>query len=217
MASGGRKDAFPGADGSTIQQTGSPNAEAIQIYDDKENPLTEGSETGLQFVNITANGVLNEKTSQVYTIKQPLTYIYCSNTTPWDWYTNNAIYQNNDLWSLNKTVYDPCPKGWKVPQDGTWNDCTTVTFPYYIHGQQTTTGSRYTTNGRQYVNLTWYPAAGFRDFGNGKLSFIGCDGSYWSSTYSNVRARYLYYPMTYVGPNNAYYRVMGFSVRCVQE
>ncbi|MBR5704287.1 MAG: DUF4906 domain-containing protein [Bacteroidales bacterium] len=67
-----------------------------------------------------------------------------------------------------KSIYDPCPYGWQIPQNGVWYDfnatVTTIwqggTLPhgrwYYPKGDP--------TNGR-----IWYPAAGGRTRGSGKI------------------------------------------------
>lgn len=55
-----------------------------------------------------------------YGIEHPNTYIYTENTPPSDWHYSN---RDNTLWSTGKTKYDPCPPGWKVPQ----NDITDET------------------------------------------------------------------------------------------
>ena len=213
-----RKDCFPGADGSTIQQTGSPNAETIPIYDDNENLLTEGSETGLRFVKITTSGVLNESTSLVYAIKNPLAFI-TSSTNPQDWYTDNESFQNNTLWGdgTDKSAFDPCPINWRVPQDGTWSDFSTATFPYFIQGSEASSGDYNAGNGRQYNQTSWFPATGFRPYANGALSSVGSRGTYWPASVSDTYAKYLRFTMSNISPNNICYRAYGFSVRCVQE
>ena len=214
----GRKDAFPGADGSTIIQTGSPNAETIVIYGAEGSVLTEGSETGLRFEDITTSGVLLENISLVYTVKNPLTFIYNA-TTPYDWYTDNESFQNNTLWGdgTDKNAFDPCPINWRVPQDGTWNDFSTTTFPYFIQGSQASSGNYNAGNGRQYNQISWFPATGFRPYANGALSSIGSRGTYWPASVSDIYAKYLRFTMNDISPNNISYRAYGFSVRCIQE
>ena len=216
----GRKDCFPGADGSTIQQSGSPNAETIAIYGADGSVLTEGSETGLQKVDITTSGVLNGNTSQVYTIKNPLTLITIS-ASPWDWYTDNKTYQNDVLWNSSiKSYYDPCPRGWITPRDGTWNDFSIANFPYYIQGQQSISGQNYATNGRLYHRITWYPAEGCRSYLKSNFGNVGLYGYYWSSTadFENTGAQRINFNMTQISITpSAPYRANGFSIRCVQE
>ena len=216
MASRGRKDAFPGADGSTIQANG--NATTIPIYQADGSALTEGSVTGLRLVDITTGGVVGgDNTTLVYAIKNPLAFVY-NTASPLDWYTNNETYQNNTLWGENqeKSIYDPCPQGWRVPQDGTWADFLTSTAPYYINGTYVTTGVPNITAGRRYKQA-WYPAGGFRDRTTAMLNTMGSYGHCWSAAASNFNAIYLHFTITSITPSNAYYRAYGFPIRCVQE
>ena len=219
MASMGRKDAFPGADGSTItQETGtSQNATTIPIYGVNGNSLTEGS-TGLKRVDITTSGVLSKNTSQVYSIKNPLSFIYNANE-PRDWYTDNETYQNNTLWvDDTKTNYDPCPSGWRVPTDAsrTFGDFSITTFLYYIQGNQTSLGNSNVTNGRLYNQISWFPAAGYRNNHGGVLGNVGYNGCYWTASISSSYAKYLSFNMS-TSNSTAYSRASSFPVRCVQE
>lgn len=56
-------------------------------------------------------GVLaDEETGMIsYSINHPDVYISRSDLTRWDW-----NYEHTARWSTNKTIYDPCPSGWKV-------------------------------------------------------------------------------------------------------
>ena len=210
---------FPGADGSTIQQSGIPNAETVALYGaDGSTELTEDG-TGYRRVNITTSGVLNGNTSLVYSIKHPLTFIF-NTVTPWDWYASNESFQNNTIWCEGggKSAYDPCPKGWRVPQDGTWHDFTTTNFPFYTAGNQTITKDLFATNGRQYHNFTWYPAAGRRRTTySGHLSSIGENICSWSTNISGMVSKNLCFYFSSSSPIVAEYRSVGMSVRCVQE
>ena len=207
----GRKDGFPGADGSTIQANG--NATTISIYDASGNTLIEGSATGLQIVNITTSGVLSGNTSQMYAIKNPLTYVY-NGTNTLDWYTTTATNQNNTLWSDGdiKSANDPCPYEWRIPTNSklSYGDFSKTTMPISeeIGGVAT---------GRTYHKMAWYPAAGYREHINGILSHVGSTGFYWSTAVSNMYAIYLGYDINNVSPGSTYSRAYGFPVRCVQE
>ena len=216
----GRKDAFPGADGSTIQQTTDNNATVIKIYGaDGKSELTEDG-LGYKRVNITAI-IGNNFNTLEYSIKAPLTFIYNS-AVPYDWYTTLTSKQNNTLWSEegSKSIYDPCPRGWHIPSDGTWNDFVPTNFLYYIEGLQQSSGNYYASNGRLYNHCTWYPAAGRRLDITGKLNGIGSVGYYWSaSTVANtIYTKALYFRMTdfYTSfPGSS--RSAGRPARCVQE
>lgn len=207
----GRKDGFPGADGSNLSAT-------MPIYGPDGNTLIEGS-TGVGMVNIFESGVLNENTSQIYMIKHPLTVIYNS-TSSKDWYTNSSTYQNNTLWGDEdiKRAYDPCPYGWRVPTDAsrTFGDFSITTFLYYIQGNQTSLGNSNVTNGRLYNQISWFPAAGYRNNHGGVLGNVGYNGCYWTASISSSYAKYLSFNMS-TSNSTAYSRASSFPVRCVQE
>ena len=187
----------------------------MPIYGADGNTLTEGS-TGVKFVNVATAGVLSENTSQVYAVKNPIAFI-CNTVTPNDWYTLTDI-QNDQLWlDAIKNTLDPCPKGWRVPPSGTWNDFTTISAVYYIQGAPNTTGDNHHTNGRLYEKITWYSANGYRSCNTGHLSNSGNRGYYWTSTANSTGARYLNYNMTAVNCNTTSDRATGRSIRCVQE
>ena len=214
----GRKDAFPGADGSTIiQTTTESNASTIPIYGASGNTLIEGS-TGVRLVNITTAGVLSGNTSQIYSIKNPLIYLY-NTISPNDWYTDSEIYQNDALWGDKgeKSTYDPCPNNWRVTSNGTWNDFLNENMPSYMQGEQTSTGAYHATNGRLYKNQVWVPMAGRRQSNTTLLSYVGNYGYCWSSLASDISALHLSQSNGSIAPNKISARVQGFSIRCVQE
>ena len=210
----GRKDGFPGADGSSIQPTTwENNATTIPIYG-KEGNITHMASIG---VNNAMNGTQN---ALIYSIKNPLTFIV-GTAQIYDWYTNQAVNQKNILWGegSSKSTYDPCPQGWRVPANGTWNDFATDNTPYYIQGQQTAIGSYTATNGRLYKNIAWYAAQGLLDsyYAIAALWYIGKDCYSWSSSISDNSAHYFLANMGGIYPTYDNIRANGMSVRCVQE
>ena len=214
---GGRKDCFPGADGSTI--TGEyAYATPVKIYGaDGITELIE-NESGLHKISIQEAGVINGNTSQIYAIKNPLTFI--TNTIePQDWYTQSITHQDDNLWSSLKTDYDPCPRGWYVPQRMIWTDFSMSTFPFYVDGEIASEGNYAATNGRLYAaSQAWYPPAGAYYY-NGVLRNIGYNGVYWSCNVINdFNAKSLNFYMDFFYLNNVgHVRAFGFSIRCVQE
>ncbi len=220
-ARGGRKDAFPGADGSTITQATPPNinATATPIYGANGDILEEES-TGVIKVEITTDGIVGkDNTSLMYATKNPLTFIYNS-VIPRDWYTDTEMYQNNALWANNvKTNYDPCPKGWRVPKDSelTYGDFFAETFLYYIQGNQTSLESYNATNGRLYNQTSWFPTAGARRYLSGSLGYVGRNSSYWSTSINGISVKSLDFDISAIHLSYPLNRAAGLSVRCVQE
>ena len=112
-------------------------------------------------------------------ILHPDWYIYMDLNTPSN--TNNWLTPiNNDLWgytSKAKTIFDPCPYGWRVPLDHTmWSNWSLLNFLW----NSTNLCGQYGTSG-------WFPAAGRYDFndppGISKAGIleIGSQGYYWTS------------------------------------
>ena len=181
-------------------------------------------------------------------MKNPLAFIYNGNE-PYDWYTNlkdksgnEYIYQNDALWGngTTKSVYDPCPEGWRVAPNETWSDFTrdantpkNGTFPYYsagVIGEKYGSGNYKVSNGRYYTALggaegadngvrAWYPAPGYRSAASGALSGVGSYGYSWSSTVaaSGYYAHNLGFLTQGLNPTNTYGRAHGLQVRCLQE
>ncbi len=146
------------------------------------------------------------------------------------WYNGYNLY---NLWSMEntetsyndnavvKTVYDPCPAGFKMPASNAFTGFTT-------NGQGT--GSMNTNgawdNGWNFNNkvsspdaTVYFPASGYRDLGDGSLTNVGSSGKSWSAgtfndTYSGCNLDFYRW---HVAPRNESYRSYGFSVRPVAE
>jgi hypothetical protein len=181
------------------------------------------------------------------TLQQPGEYVGNAATGSPDWYV--AVLgtdQNSELWgngTTTKTIFDPCPSGWKVAPNGTWSDFTTTgvmlpnnspeifgegsLFPYYTNGTRQTANGVPTLvasarNGRYYTPETgdvrpWYPVAGFRDQTSGKVSGNGDYGYYWSSSANGANGVYLAGRNGRIDPSGAIGRSFGYPVRCLQE
>ena len=234
----GRKDPFPRVQGSTIDASAA-TGKTIEIYNGRGEVLPEDG-IGFKKVPITTGGVVSGSNSLAYAVAHPLTFI-SNSAEPFDWYATSNGNQNGALWGdgTAKSVYDPCPEGWRVAPDGTWSDFTRTednaqplngTFPYYIKGSAKEDGEKGDydmTNGRLYkvaatgngTPLAWYPAPGYRNHPNGALSFVGDNGYSWSSTVAvgGYGTHILYFRTQACGPNNALGHAYGLQVRCIQQ
>ncbi len=109
---------------------------------------------------------------------------------------------------------DPCPAGYRLPtqaeQTALVNAGSTWTANYNGNG----VAGRIFGSGTAVV---FFPAAGYRGYGNGALYSAGTHGGYWSSThYDSSYAYSVYFNSSYAGVNNSS-RYNGLSVRCVSE
>ena len=140
-----------------------------------------------------------------YATQNPTTFIgYDADEGDWH-YTSDP-----SLWSSEKTIYDPCPAGWRVPSGGMdgawWNlsmgvyDYASESMPLYIDG-----GS------------VWYPAAGHLSY-EGLLQNNDRHGVYWTVTTEMTNTAYtLYFDQYFSTPSSAYFKINGLSVRCQKE
>lgn len=151
-----------------------------------------------------------------YATANPTTFIkYNSNNH--DWYYTGSSSTDNTRWTTSdktKSIYDPCPSGWRVPDggdNGIWSKAGFDDTTY----DGTNEGISFSISSPL---KTWYPASGSRSDYDGSLGYVGDLGRYWSASPDDYYACNLYF--NYFGsvyPSNSYYRASGQSVRCLQE
>ena len=145
-----------------------------------------------------------------YVTSNPTTFVQ-SGSSPYDWHYSS---RDNTLWQSEKTIYDPCPVGWRVPDggsNGVWQTAGFASTSYDSSNE----GINFSISS---PSATWYPASGFRDTYGGALSYVGSVGYYWSVT----PERYYAYGLNFnyngnVYPTDFIVRAYGYSVRCLQE
>ena len=142
---------------------------------------------------------------------------YYNSSSPYDW----CISQNDKLWNSGteenpqKTDYDPCPVGWRVPTyselDELNNNYSSLTSENDQNGRWYSGSESYSPSAPQ----VFFPAAGYRDYYDGPASYRGNYGGYWSSSPRYINAYGLELGSGQVG-TYYYSRAYGYSVRCVQ-
>lgn len=146
-------------------------------------------------------------------IANPTTF-YCNSISYYNWFSNDSYY---NLWDANctttgasdnitvKTVYDPCPPGFKIPNGETFNGFSENNGGSFNNG--------YTWDG------SFFPASGFRSFSFGQLDNMNQFGAVWTSAaYSQDRVHYLFFTNRGdVFSRDVTYRANGCSVRPVAE
>lgn len=150
-------------------------------------------------------------------IKAPTTFYTRSNAG--SWYGDAG--QIEGLWQDNiKTVFDPCPYGWRVPQNGSWNGFKqNVNFFTWYYDRY----SEYTGAGEKVI----YRLGGKIQYADGSLQPLKTYGNLWSSTRAEGtdNAYGLYHESKeasgnlsngVVDPNRLQSQAFGFSVRCVK-
>ena len=176
------------------------------------------------------------------------------NTLPWKvsnklWGSDILNESNSNFFatkSVTKTIYDPCPYGYHMPQQDVWNNFLTTANGYrtstatdinfvdddkvvssdaqgFMHSTFPVFGRRFLTTGNAAVsgesNVAFYPAAGGR-FNDKTLSYVGSAIICWSASpynNTNIGGSLLYGNTTSVSLiQGGIGRMVGLPVRCVR-
>ena len=159
-----------------------------------------------------------------YATAHPTTFI-TYNSSNYDWYYTGSSSTDNTRWTTSssaKSIYDPCPAGWRVPDGGSsgvWSMALGSSSSFNNSSLYNDTNEGMNFSGKfGSASTIWYPASGCRDHNGGSLSHGGDDGSYWSASPGSDFACYLYFDYDgHVNPSYSNYRASGYSVRCLQE
>jgi len=192
----GRKDPFP-----QVSAVASNTVESIY------GTYTSITNTAVAVANNLANAVEN-----------PATFYHGSDWGWSNWYTNNSsLANNNALWGIVKTIYDPCPQGWKIMPIVACSASFTSTTS---SGPMTYSGSNYGWTHTE--SGTFWPISGYF-LGSCTPRFVGTMGYIWSST-CDTTISVLTNPVFYLSIANGYIetstltlRDIGCHVRCVRD
>ena len=143
---------------------------------------------------------------------------------PTTFYTLNSFgsYSPQGSWMSTKTVYDPCPAGWRVPEggeNGVWAKASGVPYLESLSVDHTNNGINFA---RIYgeAETIWYPMLYIRIF-DGTLG--SGDGNYWSCSLSYNNPGNFAYSLTFGSDGSClmsgWYenRVYGYPIRCLKE
>ena len=147
------------------------------------------------------------------------------NSSNYDWYYTGSYATDNTRWTTStttKSIYDPCPSGWRVPDggdNGIWSKALGSSSYFTQSSLYDSTNEGMNFSGKFGSDQTiWYPASGYRYGSDGGLYGVGYYGYYLSASPSSVSAYSLYFSYDgYVYSSSSNYRATGLSVRCLQE
>ena len=158
-----------------------------------------------------------------YAVSHPTTFI-TRNTVNNDWYYPSSEDTDDTRWTTSeseKSIYDPCPAGWRVPDggaEGVWVKALGSSESQYRTYDTTSKGMNFSGDFGTDLSI-WYPAAGSRNGSDGSLYSVGSySGRYWSATPNGINS-YLLYFNSYgsVLPSSSDFRALGYLVRCIQS
>jgi hypothetical protein len=129
--------------------------------------------------------------------------------------TEDWLKTSNDyLWDSSKTIYDPCPVGWKVPDGYFWQNAGVA---------QTSTMYDSTNKGHSFAlssGTAWYPLAGYMSsYEPAVLKLTSTYGYYatYQPQLSDHNAIYMILGSSQVTTRAANARSFAYSVRCMKE
>ena len=131
-------------------------------------------------------------------------------------------YPDHTRWQETKTIYDPCPSGWKVPTGGTEGFWVHAGFPNGEGVHPVAEGGM--MFGTPYCEPeVYFPIADTRQY-NGTMNTNDQSSYYWTVTRASVREgkpactlRLTPYADVYTSYDDYTIRGNGYSVRCVKE
>jgi len=159
-----------------------------------------------------------------YATANPTTFIKYNNSN-YDWYYTGSKQIDNTRWTTSentKSIYDPCPAGWRVPDggsNGVWSKAL-GTSSYFHDCPYDDTNEGINFSGKFGSTSTiWYPASGYRSYYSGSLVQVGDSGhSSSASPAGGVQHSYLLLEDDGGGSTSFFTnRADGLSVRCLQE
>lgn len=139
-----------------------------------------------------------------------------------DWYGTGtgAENRNNNLWGNpdnglgNKTIYDPCPVGYRVPPQAAYNNFSSPSYKNF---------------GCTFKNAEdlFFMGAGYLIYSSGTVGGKGYGGkyslTYWTTNTNGINAISLRYdppassPSAYFNNKQGSQRAQGSNVRCIRE
>jgi uncharacterized protein (TIGR02145 family) len=210
----GRKDPFVGP-----QKYNFPSNANQLIYN------TKGYATSLSYVDSTA-----EQGTVAWSVANPMALIKGCKANGYDWLYADS---GEELWSAEtKSLYDPCPAGWRVPTDALFVglDIKSAEDDMMWDEAQKQYGWHLVdkTTEREY----FFTAQGRRNYLDCRLDIFNDDatlpvpwsGYYWTSTTNEEDAKALYFDLNTatrtwngIDLSRPMHRANAMPVRCVKE
>lgn len=148
------------------------------------------------------------------TVKNPQTYYY-DQSGDWNSTPDDALWGDGGP----KSAYDPCPKGWRIAPNGSWDDFgTTWGAPFSKNSGWT--GENVDIAGGLYTAGTvkaFFPASGYIHPFSGMLYRVGNYAYVWSSSVTGGGAcSFFFNALGILNLSAGSYRAYGFPARCIQ-
>lgn len=162
-----------------------------------------------------------------YATANPTTFIE-KNWENYEWYYPGTESTDNTFWTRSdksKSIYDPCPSGWRVPDggdNGVWSKALGTSARIKHSYDSSNMGMNFSGKFGA-ASMIWYPGTACRDGENGRLYNNGeedMNGEYWAvpaDSNDDIWLSLLFTDTGNVYPSNGGSSADGRPVRCIQE
>lgn len=195
--------------------------DGFKLDDSGHEGVVHNPKYGWQSSSFTGNG----KDSAIEeAIKFPTGFFRGSHGNDFDWSGNGAGVENrsNQLWGNlennlgKKSIYDPCPVGYRVPPTEAFNNFNSENGKFV--------NENWEFNAEEGKTIAFSTEPSYLLYTSGVIVPPGREGKsgyYWSSstkpTFNKVNASSFLIEKTWISENQTAQRAMGASIRCIRE
>ncbi len=200
--------------GATSSTPGTVNTYGLMYQWGRKDPFVNSNNYSSASQDLPVDGTPISKIAGSVTLSTSISHptnFYYNTVSPYDWLST----PNDELWGgllygQIKTIFDPCPAGWRVPNttklSSVESPCEGITY------------WNWNINGQNILEIGFWPAAGYRNNNSGILTSVNSVGFYWEAfRYTGTRACTFSFSNGSILLGYAGYRASGYAVRCVQE
>lgn len=159
-----------------------------------------------------------------YAIAHPTTFIM-GIWHRYGWYYDNVGTSQKPVWTATKSIYDPCPPGWHITEEGE-ESIWAKAFDTIPDIRSITDDINLGVNFSGLLgedSSIWYPYAGYRYFSGGELRGVGGYVNFWTAVNDNYKwydgysNQFSFNKYGDWGLSESDYRSRAVCIRCVKE
>lgn len=211
----------------------------LPVYDAEGTVLADAAGTAAAFDDapgwhLVDGGKTGDEATVEYVVRYPMNFVCASDDGFYNWYRiPGGGRQRDDLWGCTdyasasartgtKTIYDPCPPGYRVPHRFVWS-ALAATADAPLSGWYTVQSSVSVYDGLVFFAAgeeIYYPAAGALLYSTGRSQFMGSGWYVWSnSPYASDKPQAGAFVKSSLANQltGSAYRSLGAQVRCMKE
>lgn len=144
--------------------------------------------------------------TKAYSAAHPQTFIFKGTNSHWLYTKDNTVWN-----ASKKTIYDPCPAGYHIPEESAMDGQTLSNTTW----DATKAGRSITIDGQS----IWWPSSGYLSSSSAAFQYVGKQGYYWYDMQSSANSYNCWHVCdTAVGnANKLMVYALAYSVRCQKK